>query len=343
MSSRMHHVIIGNGVAGDQAAATLRERDSDSRITIVTAGTLLFTNRYKLPQVFAGKTDWREYLVHPPSYYEERDITVRRRSVVIRVDPDRRVLVLQHHEEVGYDRLLVAAGGAAYLPEALRESAHLLDSFATFRSAMIARERLPDGGTLIMLGGDMIGLDMARTVLASGYRVVLVPNERTFWPHQVAAEELPDYLGALERSGIEVVRKGPVERLEEGAAGRPDRRLVFADGSDLEGDVVMAFCGLVPSLGFMHGAGVDIERGLLVNPELRTTNERIWAAGDVCQIWSEEEKGYRFYYGWKNVKMMGEVAARNMTGDHVQVDTFKDEKLVIDAEGRIDSPYWRYD
>ena len=91
--------------------------------------------------------------------------------------------------------------------------------------------------------------------------------------------------------------------------------MILADGRTIEGDVVMPFFGLMPSLEFMVGSGVDIERGLLVNPELKTTDAHIWAAGDVCQIWSADENAYRFYYGWKNVKAMGELAARNMTGE----------------------------
>ena len=82
---------------------------------------------------------------------------------------------------------------------------------------------------------------------------------------------------------------------------------------------------------------------LLVNPQLRTANEHIWAAGDVCQIWSPEENHYRFYYGWKNVKMMGRIAAVNMTGGNEAVSTFKEDKLMINNQGELDSTLWEYD
>jgi NADPH-dependent 2,4-dienoyl-CoA reductase/sulfur reductase-like enzyme len=81
----------------------------------------------------------------------------------------------------------------------------------------------------------------------------------------------------------------------------------------------------------------------LVNPQLQTTRDDIWAAGDVCQIWSPEHNGYRFYYGWKNVKMMGDVAARNMTGDDVTFTTAVDEILQLKPDGTIYSPFWEYD
>ena len=105
----------------------------------------------------------------------------------------------------------------------------------------------------------------------------------------------------------------------------------------------MPFCGLMPSLEFMVGAGVDIERGLLVNPRLQTTNSNIWAGGDVCQIWSPEENRYRFYYGWKHVKEMGRVAAFNMTGGDEAVRTYQEDELFLNDKGEIDSPLWEFD
>ena len=79
-----------------------------------------------------------------------------------------------------------------------------------------------------------------------------------------------------------------------------------------------------------------------MDPQLRTNNENIWAAGDVCQIWSDKEKAYRFYYGWSNVRIMGEVAARNMTGAEQAFVGNQDERLRIDEQGHIRSPYWEH-
>ena len=195
-----------------------------------------------------------------------------------------------------------------------------------------------------MLGGDILGIDVAHAMAATGRRVILVPSEQVFWPHKVDdAEDQAALFEALERAGIEVVRMARSSAIEAAANGGPPRRVTLADGREIAGDVVMPFYGLMPSLEFMVGSGVDIERGLLVNPELRTTDDRIWAAGDVCQIWSAEDNAYRFYYGWKNVKAMGELAARNMTGGKAPFQTFLEETLTVDEQGRLHSSFWDYD
>lgn len=340
MTATRHHVIIGSGSAGFGAAMTLRARDRDARITMITMSRLPFYNRYDLPRIFRGSRDWRSLLAVPPETYERQDICLRRASRVVDVDGKAGLVKLAHNEDIAYDSLLVCAGGRAYLPEALADYDDLMHGFASFEAAMQMQADLPEGGTVVMLGGDMIGLDLALTLAETGHRVTLVPTDQIFWPHSVAPGDRGPFLEALERSGIRVVAEGAPVRVEKGEDGKPARRVVLESGEAVTGDVVMAFCGLVPSVEFMLGAGVDIERGLLVDPHLRTSNERIWAAGDVCQIWSDADKVYKFYHGWRNVRVMGELAARNVTGGSEVFEASTENGLTVDEAGRLRSTFW---
>jgi len=342
MSAENHIVIIGSGGAGSEAALTIRQRDPDCHITQITGSKLPFISRYELPQVFNGVSGWRELLAEPPEYYDKNQITVRRNSWVDHVDAKNKKVLLKHKEEVSYDKLLVASGGGGYLPEGLREFQPLMNGFGTYEQAVKVRQALPKKGHVIMLGGDMTGLDLARTLVAVGHRVSLVVGEQLFWPHEVTDDQRAKFVSVLEDMGIKVMIDKKVTAVKLGGRGKPARRVVFDGGGGIDGDVVMPFCGLMPSLNFMIGADVDIERGLLVNPELKTTNDSIWAAGDVCQIWSPEENCYLFYYGWHYIKEMGKIAAINMTGGKKKISTYQDDHLYINKQGEIDSPYWMY-
>jgi NAD(P)H-nitrite reductase large subunit len=86
----------------------LRERDPDCRITIITMSSLPFYNRYDLPRIFQGCHDWREILAHPPSYYDEQAITLRRHSQVTEVDSRTQTISFAHNEKMHYDRLVSA-------------------------------------------------------------------------------------------------------------------------------------------------------------------------------------------------------------------------------------------
>ncbi|MEZ5840120.1 MAG: hypothetical protein R3D02_06730 [Hyphomicrobiales bacterium] len=92
----------------------------------------------------------------------------------------------------------------------------------------------------------------------------------------------------------------------------------------------------------MLGAGVAHGRGILVDPQLKSSNEAIWAAGDVCQIWDAGHRDYRFYHGWRNVRLMGELAARNMTGADEPFDVTTELRIFLDEAGRIRSTFWEH-
>ena len=347
-SQSNHYVIIGSGVAGNQAAMVLRERETDSRITILTNNRLLFYNRYLLPSLFLGEQDWRRLLAHPPAYYTEQRITVRRDSWVSRIDAAQHLILLRHNETVHYDKLLVASGARGYLPEDLADSRSMIQDFGSYEQAIAMQRALPAGGRVIMLGGDMIGLDLARSLINAGYRVTMITGEFTFWPHQVPDHRRAEFLAALTHMGLELIdgeAQGGVQSVETGANGTPPsaRCVLFRDGSGIYGDVVMSFMGLLPSVEFMLGSGIDIERGLLVNTGLQSSDPDIYAAGDVCQIWSPEEQRYRFYYGYQHVKAMGAIAAINMTGGNEPFVSTRDESLRLNALGQVESPFWEYE
>ena len=342
MTSPLHHVIIGSGSAGFGAAMSLRAEDENCRITMITMDALPFYNRYDLPQVFRGRHDWRDLLAMPPSRYDELGINLRRASRVVDVDGENQIISLAHQETVKYDRLLVCAGGRSYLPENLSESAPLMHGFGSFEAAMLVHKALPTGGTVIMIGGDMIGIDLALTLLDTGYKVTLITNQQTFWPHNVSDAERKPFLQVLEKKGMKIIDNERSIEVIKNSGDEPARTVLLEGGKKITGDVVMPFCGLASSVEFMLGANVDIERGLLVDPELHTSNETIWAAGDVCQIWHDEEKAYKFYHGWKNVRTMGELAARNMSGAHEIFDVDVEDRLDIDENGNLRSTFWTF-
>ena len=342
MAEQQHYVIIGNGPAGDEAARHLRQHDADCSITLITADRLLFIPRFELFKVLSGTDDWRQLLAHQPEYYKQQRINVRRNTTVTSVDTNRQVIGLKHKEELRFDKLLVASGGGGYIPEELREYRALFHRFGSFESAIKLRNDLPEGGQVVMLGGDMMGIDLARNLVKLGYRVTLITDEHLFWPHEIGKDQLPEFHDALTKVGIELLLDKKVARIEKGEHGLAPRRVICESEESYHGDVVLGSYGLMPKLDFMASAGLDVQRGLLVSPELATSSDRVWAAGDVCQIWSPEHKRYRVSYDWSSVKRMGRVAARNMAGGHDVIDTFTEQALEITKTGELDSPYWDY-
>jgi NAD(P)H-nitrite reductase large subunit len=342
-SKATHFVIVGTGPAGDEAVAEVRRRDTEARITMVSAGKLPYIRRCDLYRVFEGVEDWRELLVHPPDYFVDQRITLRRNSVVVSVDTQQRLLGLKHKEEIHYDKLLIAGGGGGYLPEYLRDYRHLVHRFDSFEDALRLRRSLPPEGHVTIIGGDMMGIDVARRLLVNGFEVTLVAGDQLFSPHKVEVQERPRLIEAIEGMGAVVVTGRAISAIEQGAAGMSARRVVLDDGEGFNSDAVLAFCGLMPSLGYLAGAGLPVQRGLLVDPKLATANDSIWGAGDVCQIWFPQEKRYRYSFAWKSVEAMGRVAAANMCGESKEFDVGSEGYLRVNPDNNLESSYWEYE
>ncbi|MHA1113726.1 MAG: FAD-dependent oxidoreductase [Alphaproteobacteria bacterium] len=330
------YVIIGNGVAGNQAAALLRERDPDGAITIVSRGTLLHYRRDLLNELFDDRTDWRDYLVQSPDFYSDKNIRVRRQSPVVKVDTEAGSITLANAEELGFDKLLVATGGDRFLPEDLADFVAQCHFFGSYEEATALRQALPDGGRVLILGGDMAAIRLARFLLAHGYTVALVPHERSFRPHLVAESHRAPFLAALENLGVEVLAPGLVDGIEPVAGDTGAKRVRFAGGAETEADVVLPSYGLIPAVDFMHGTGVEIERGILVGTTQRSAKDNVWAAGEACQL--EPTAIGLHIFNRDLVLQMGEIAARDMIGDPMNLfEPGYAQELVLDAAGELES------
>jgi nitrite reductase (NADH) large subunit len=344
MAQAARYVIVGNGVAGNRAAEVLRERDPDARITIVTGGTFLFYRRDDLYRVLDGHDDWREYLVHPPSFYEERRIEVRRQSKVVSVESESRKIVLATGETVSYDTLLVATGGMRYTPQHLEDWAGELDFLDSYRQAIEARKMLPQGGKAIILGGDVKGLRLAQALAQIGFEVALIPYDRTFWPHKVAPDEGLRFLKAISGKGVAIIsgvnieKDIIVERIERARRCKYAKRIHLSDGRTIEGDLILSYFGALPMVDFMFTAGVEIEHGIRVDSHLRTANAHIYAAGLAAQT-KRLQPGETFFYRPATARRMGEIAAINMTGGKETFEPPPIADLTLGEKDELLSPY----
>lgn len=339
-----HHIVIGSGVSGNQAAETLRKCDPESRISVITAARLPFYNRYDLPKVIRGTTDWRDFVIYPPEYYRSHKITLRRTQQVEKVDIVKKVILLKHKEQIHYDSIIVATGAKSYIPPELAEYKALFNTFGLFSEAVATIKSLPKGGEVVIIGGDIYGIDIGKTFIECGYKVTIIATPHAFLPHIVDTAKRADYLSALAKMKfniLDIKQVGEIVNINVDEKTKK-RTIKLADGKAINADVIMPFFGRQPVVDFIASTGMAIERGILVKPDLSTTVEGVYAAGDVCQVWREKERDYHFYAGWKNLKAMGELAAKNVCGGKEEWRPVGVEELSIDKNGIIQSPFWEH-
>jgi len=264
--------IIGYGMAGARVAAEIRAR-TDATITVFGAEPHRAYNRILLSGLLAGKTREDDLTLVEPHH----GLDLRLGTEVGAIDTARRTV---NGEE--YDALVLATGSRALLPPVenlVTEDGTPPEGVSVFRTLDDCRRILKDAtgaGTALVLGGGLLGLEAARGLAARGLRVTVVHAAGHLMERQLDPAAGAVLTGTLERLGITVV----VDAL---AVARTDGGLRLEDGTELTADLLVVACGVRPETTLAARAGLDVNRGVVVDDHLRTSDPHIYAIGDCAE------------------------------------------------------------
>ncbi|TWF95851.1 FAD-dependent oxidoreductase [Saccharopolyspora dendranthemae] len=260
-------VVVGNGPAAHRLVEKLRAHGHDGQITVLGAERHAAYNRVLLGSVLDGSL--------PPSAVAlpEVDAEVRPGNPVIDIDRGRRAVRTEDGREFGYEALVLATGARPLVPEIIGLTPDRLTSLRTL-SDCARLERAP--GRVAVLGGGVLGVEVALALLARGRQVSLVHRG----PH-LMGRRLDDTAGRMlaERVG----ELGVDVRLGVKATSHRDGMLRLTDGSEVAADVVVACTGVRPEVRLAQRAGVSVNRGVVVDDQLRTSDPHIHAIGDCAE------------------------------------------------------------
>ncbi len=313
-------VIIGGGLAGAKAAETLRSEGFDGSVVLVAAEDSLPYERPPLSKgVLAGTDEDESIYVHDAKWYADHEVDLRRGVRALSIDRSARTVALSDGSSVGYDKLLLTTGSA---PRKLRVDGSDLDGVHYLRTkpnSDALREALKPGGRqVVIVGGGWIGLEVAAA--ARGYDNTVTVIEPQPVPLRGAlGDELGGMFADLHREhGVTLKLGAGVEEIvgKDGAATgvRTDAGEVIA------ADVVVIGVGARPMTQLAEEAGLDVDNGVLVDAALRTSDENIYAAGDVANA-AHPVLGRRLRVEhWGNALSAGPSVAKSMLGQDVAYD-----------------------
>lgn len=337
MPKHDHYVIVGNGPAGNRAADVLRQKDGAGRVTIISDEAFSFYYRHKLPKFVAKKTDENGLIVRPYQEYKDRSIRLRLGQRVERIDPDNRVLYLEHMEKIVYTRLILAVGGTPRVPPAISRFQEYLVFLSTYTDAIKLRPRLEKAKSIVVFGGDLVSLSFIKQMTDLKKQIIFFLYGETFWPIDLTDRMAAHISANLEKKQIQTIVDAPVDTIAKKGSGFV---MKTETGQSFKSDMMVAFMGLEPNIRFVVGSGIDTERGVLVDSHLRTNYPEIYACGDCAQIYNPELKNYWVSIGWSNAELQGEVAALNLLGDHKVIKPAP--KNVFQFEGMtVNTSWWK--
>jgi NADPH-dependent 2,4-dienoyl-CoA reductase/sulfur reductase-like enzyme/ferredoxin len=304
-------VIIGNGAAGMSTAEHVRRRDPRAAITVISEEAHHFYNRMGIGRLVHGKSGLHGLSLLEEAWYEEQRIDVWLNTTVSALQPDQKQIVLATGETLAYDALVLATGA-----EALRPPIPGLERSGSFvlrraQDAVELRHWVQAHGAkrAVVIGGGVLGVEAADALLQLGLAPTIVAREDRLMGRNLDSEAAAILTAFLEGSGIGVRTSLRVTRVlgDERVEG-----VVLDDGSEIACEVVLTCAGIVPNAHLARDAGLAVNRGVLVDAAMRTSDPAIFAVGDVAEI-AGAIGGL-----WPVGKKQGEIAAATIAGEEVR-------------------------
>ena len=304
----MHHVIVGNGIAGVSAARHVRKGDPGARVTLVSDETADPFSRTALMYVYMGVLTRAHTHLYEGRFWDENRIE-RVVDRALALDPEARTVTLREGGAVAYDRLLVATGSVPFLPD--WPGRDLPGVQGLYHLADLDRMEAAPVDPAVVVGGGLIGVELAEMLRTRGAAVTFLVREGRYLPRVFSESESALVEAEVRRHGVDLRLGAEVDRVE--GAGHVEA-VVTADDERHPARFVGVGTGVRPNVAWLEGSGVEVETGVLVDETLATSAPGVWAAGDCAELRDPPGGARAREPIWYTARLQGATAALGMLG-----------------------------
>ncbi len=305
------YLIIGCGVAAIAAAQAIRRLDPSGTLTIVSEDPFGFYSRPGLAFYLTGEIPEEALFPIPKDELKQLDLDwiVDR---VTRIEPAEHRVWMERRGRLTYERLLIATGSVANLPAIPGidlEGVVKLDSLGDARQILRLSRRVR---TAVVAGGGITALELVEGLVAHKVKVHYFLRGDHYWSNVLDESESLIVETHMKDSGVELHPHTELAAIR-GKRGRVDS-VCTMDGRWINTDLVGVAIGIHARKELAEAAGLQVERGILVNERLQTSHADMYAAGDVAQVYDPLTKKYVLDSLWGPARDMGRTAGTNMAG-----------------------------
>jgi 3-phenylpropionate/trans-cinnamate dioxygenase ferredoxin reductase subunit len=305
-------VIVGAGLAGGTAAATLRQDGFDGDVILIGEEPHPPYERPPLSkQYLRGEVPFETAWVRPSGFYEANAIDTRFGDAATRVDPARRKVELASGRSVRYDKLLIATGVRNRRPAIPGQDLPNVLDLRSVDDADALRNEIVAGRKAAVIGMGFIGCEVAASLRQKDVEVVCIDPSPTAL-FRVLGEQVGQVMSAIHHEhGVETFFDDAVVRFEGDARVQ---RVITTRGRHVDCDFAVTAVGVEPVVDVLADSGVAISNGILVDEYCRTNVQDIYAAGDVANHYHPVFQKRMRVEHWQNARQQGAAAARSMLG-----------------------------
>ncbi len=300
-------VVIGNGMAPGRALEWLFESAPDAyEVTIFNAEPRVNYDRIMLSPVLSGEKSFEQIVIHGDGWYVKHGITLHKGTSVTAIDRTTKTVTTARGLTAPYDKLLIATGS---LPIIIPVPGHKLAGVLSYRDlddveAMLLAAKAR--GSAVVIGGGLLGLEAAVGLKEQGMDVTVLHLMPTLMERQLDPAAGHLLQRAIEARGIRVITKANTKSI---LGEKKVEAVLLEDGTRLSADLVVMAVGIRPNAQLAKDAGLTVNRGIVVDPAMRTSDPDIFSVGECA-----EAHGQVFGLVAPLYEMAGVIAAQ-LSGD----------------------------
>jgi NAD(P)H-nitrite reductase large subunit len=312
-----HVVIIGNGISGITAARHIRKR-TDYKITVISAETDHFFSRTALMYVYMGHMKYQHIKPYEDWFWKKNRIELIK-DYVERVEPTSKNIVLHSKGNFSYDILIIASGSKSNKFGWPGQDLKGVQGLYSYPDLELMEENSKGIKHAVIVGGGLIGVEMAEMLLTRKIGVTFLVRESEFWNNVLPLQEANLISRQVRSHHVDLKLNAELKEIQGDVNGKV-KAIVTNKGETIECQFVGLTVGVAPNIDFLKGSGIETKRGVLVNEFLETNVPDVYALGDCVERTYELPGRRTVEQVWYTGRMMGEVVAQTISGEKTKYE-----------------------
>ncbi len=311
----MEHVaIIGNGIAGITAARHIR-KNSDFQITVISGETDYFFSRTALMYIYMGHMKFEHTKPYEDWFWEKNRIDLKK-GWVKEIDFDNKKLHLGD-ERISYDKLILALGSQSNMFGWPGQDLDGVQGLISYQDLELLEKNTQDIENAVILGGGLIGVEMAEMLHSRGIHITYLIREDHFWGNILPKEESSLIDNHLYEHGIDLRQNTELEEIIGDENGKV-RGIRTKSSDTIECQFVGITVGVHPNIDLIKNTKLETDRGILVDEYLQTNIPDVFAIGDCAQLRNPPTGRRSIEAVWYVGRMMGETVGHTISGNKTE-------------------------
>ncbi|HRK52864.1 MAG TPA: FAD-dependent oxidoreductase [Cyclobacteriaceae bacterium] len=310
-------IIIGNGIAGITAARHIRKR-SDHSITVISPETEHFFSRTALMYIYMGHMGFENIKPYEDWFWKKNRIDLVQDHVEQVITTDKTVK-LSGGRTISYDILIIATGSKPNKFGWPGQDLIGVQGLYSFQDLQEMETNTIHIKRAVIVGGGLIGIEMAEMLLSRKIEVTFLIRENSFWSNVLPQQEANLISRHVREHHIDLREETELEKILSDENGKV-KGVVTKSGEEIDCQFVGLTVGVSPNVAFLKDSGIEIQRGVLVNEYLETNITDVYAIGDCVERTYDLPGRKSIEQVWYTGRMMGEVVAQTICNSRTKYE-----------------------